>query len=87
MTGGCGDGDSVIQSLIAQNIDLLACPVCGGSLGRSKATAFDSFASNEQLFETHSKGSFLDHFMIQAGMLISGGSEGGFFVMIGRKLK
>ena len=50
-----------------------------------KATALDSFASNERLFAISPKGTNLDHFMVQAGSLLSGGREGGFFVMIGRK--
>ena len=53
--------------------------------GIPKATAFASFASDERLFAANPRGSRLDHFVVQAGMLLSGGSEGGFFVMIGRK--
>ncbi len=50
-----------------------------------KATPFDPFAPEEKLFETHPRGSKLDHFLVQLGMLLRGGREGGFFLMIGRK--
>ena len=50
-----------------------------------KATIFDSFAPNEQLFATNPKGTWLDHFIVQTGMLLSGGREGGFFIIIGRR--
>ena len=50
-----------------------------------KVTAFDSFAADEQLFAASTKGGWLDHFIVQTGMLLGGGKEGGFFVMIGRK--
>ena len=51
-----------------------------------KATAFDSIKADEKLFDTNQQGSWLDRFIVQTGMLISGGSEGGFFLMIGRKV-
>ncbi len=51
-----------------------------------KATAFDSFAPDEQLFATNPRGTWLDHFIVQAGMLLGGGREGGFFLMMGRKV-
>jgi len=49
------------------------------------AGVFESFAADEKLFGDKSQGSGLDHFLVQAGMLLGGGSEGGFFIMIGRK--
>jgi hypothetical protein len=49
------------------------------------AGVFESFAADEKLFVDKSQGSGLDHFLVQAGMLLGGGSEGGFFIMIGRK--
>ena len=52
--------------------------------GVPKSTAFDSFGSDEKLFANHSRGTRLDHFIVQAEMLLSGGKEGGFFLMIGR---
>jgi hypothetical protein len=39
----------------------------------------------EKLFEASPRGTGLDHFLVQLGMLLSGGREGGFFVMIGRR--
>ena len=53
--------------------------------GIPKPRAFESFAEDEQLFAPGPGGSSLDHFIVQAGMLLTGGSEGGFFVMIGSK--
>ena len=50
-----------------------------------KPEAFDSFSPHEKLFETLPKGNKLDHFLVQLGMLCSGGTEGGFFIMIGSK--
>ncbi|MFC2001134.1 methyltransferase domain-containing protein [Chloroflexota bacterium] len=50
-----------------------------------KATAFASFYLNEELFESNPRGTKLDHFCVQLGMLLSGGREGGVFIMIGRK--
>lgn len=50
-----------------------------------KSTAFASFYPNEELFEPNPRGTKLDHFCVQLGMLLSGGREGGFFIMIGRK--
>lgn len=55
------------------------------SNGIPKATALDQFAANEQLFSPNPTGSWLDHFLVQGGMLLGGGKEGGFFVMIGHK--
>jgi ubiquinone/menaquinone biosynthesis C-methylase UbiE len=50
-----------------------------------KSTAFDSFSDEENLFAPAEKGSKLDHFLVQTNMLLSGGKEGGLFIMIGRK--
>lgn len=41
--------------------------------------------SNEKLFETHSRGSRFDRFLVQSGQVIRGAREGGLFVMIGRR--
>ncbi|MFH1559945.1 MAG: methyltransferase domain-containing protein [Chloroflexota bacterium] len=49
------------------------------------ATAFESFSEQERLFEAHSKGTRIDHFFAQLGLLFTGDKEGGFFVMIGRR--
>lgn len=50
-----------------------------------KATAFTPFSSGEELFKVNPRGTAVDHFVTQLGMLVSGGKEGGFFIMIGRK--
>jgi SAM-dependent methyltransferase len=50
-----------------------------------KATAGSSFSETETLFEPHPRGTALDHRLVELGMLLSGGPEGGFFIMIGRK--
>ncbi len=50
-----------------------------------KSTAFEPFCPEEKLFKANPRGTRLDHFFVQLGMLLSGGREGGFFIMIGRK--
>lgn len=57
------------------------------AMGIPKLRAFDPMSTDEKLLETHPCGSWLDHALIQAGMLVNGGREGGFFIMIGRKEK
>jgi len=49
-----------------------------------KATG-EKFAADEKLFEPHSKGTKVDRVFVQMGELMSGGRDGGLFVMIGRK--
>lgn len=44
-----------------------------------------AFAESERLFANHVPGSTPSRFMTQFGMLVSGGRDGGLFVMIGRK--
>lgn len=44
-----------------------------------------AFSRNENLFSSNPNGTFIDHWLVQLGMLLNGGREGGFFVMIGRK--
>ena len=50
-----------------------------------KALAFESFGSDDRLFEAHPSGSRLDHAIVQLGMLLNGGREGGLFIVIGRR--
>jgi SAM-dependent methyltransferase len=50
-----------------------------------KAGPFQAFSQHERLFERSSMGTRFDRFRVQTGMMLSGGAEGGFFVMIGRK--
>lgn len=50
-----------------------------------KSKAFETFSPEESLFQHNPRGSKLDHFLVQLSMVLSGGKEGGFFIMIGRK--
>lgn len=50
-----------------------------------KLRPFEPLADDEELFTPRPRGNALDHFLVQAGMLLGGGREGGLFVMIGRK--
>jgi SAM-dependent methyltransferase/predicted RNA-binding Zn-ribbon protein involved in translation (DUF1610 family) len=50
-----------------------------------KAEAFGRFQEDEKLFEPKPKGSMFDRFAAQGRLLLTGGEEGGFFVMIGRR--
>jgi SAM-dependent methyltransferase len=53
--------------------------------GIPKLKAFEPFSPEERLFEPNPRGTTLDRFLVQLGMLLGGGREGGFFIMIGRK--
>lgn len=53
------------------------------SIPKSRPTC--DFSENERLFEPEPAGNRFEHFLVELGMLISGGKEGGLFVMIGRK--
>lgn len=50
-----------------------------------KAVAFEPFTADESLFTPNPPGTRWDHFVVQLGMALSGGREGGFYVMTGRK--
>ena len=50
-----------------------------------KCKVLAPLSPQEKLFEASPRGTGLDHFLVQLGMLLSGGREGGFFVMIGRR--
>ena len=50
-----------------------------------KSTA-EPFSEDEKLFEPHQRGSKFDHFQVQFGDLLMGGRDGGFFIMIGRRV-
>ncbi len=50
-----------------------------------KPTPWEKFTERDQLFEKAIRGSAWDHFLTEFPMIFSGDSEGGFFVMIGRK--
>jgi ubiquinone/menaquinone biosynthesis C-methylase UbiE len=46
----------------------------------------EPFAAEEKLFEPNPKGTTFDHFLVQFGDLLTGGKDGGFFIMIGRRI-
>ncbi len=50
-----------------------------------KLAAFEPFSEKEELFGIGSGSTMLDRGIVQLGMLLGGGKEGGLFVMIGRK--
>ena len=50
-----------------------------------KITKFAEFSQHESLFRENARGTYLDHFFVQLRLALSGGREGGFFIMIGRK--
>jgi len=53
--------------------------------GIPKPKAFEPLSADEKLFLPGPRGSRLDHVLVQLSLLASGGKEGGFFIMIGRK--
>lgn len=48
--------------------------------------AFECFQMKDSIFKTHSKGNWFDHFITQFHLLLTGSKEGGFFIMIGKKI-
>jgi SAM-dependent methyltransferase len=50
-----------------------------------RCVATERFSADERLFASRARGSAFDRLVVQIGMLLSGGREGGFFTMIGRK--
>jgi len=46
---------------------------------------FRGFSENEKLFKTNPRGNGLDRFFVQAGLMLAGSREGGFFIMIGKR--
>ncbi len=53
--------------------------------GIPNPVAVELFSANERLFEKHPRGGRWDHFLVQLDLMLSGGREGGFFLLIGRK--
>jgi len=45
-----------------------------------------SFSPQELLFERQSRGTKFEHFLVQFGDLLAGGRDGGFFIMIGKRV-
>ncbi len=50
-----------------------------------KLKAFKTFSENEPLFKQDLRGNLVDHFLVQARLMLSGSQEGGLFLMIGRR--
>ncbi len=42
---------------------------------------------SEKLFEARAPGNAIEHFLVEAGMILKGSREGGFFIVIGKKPK
>ncbi len=53
--------------------------------GVPRPGSFRRFSPDESLFAPSPPGGSLDHLIVQLGMLLGGGREGGLFVMIGRR--
>lgn len=51
-----------------------------------KATAFGAFLKREKLFKPNPKGSWIDHVVVQTKLMFKGSKEGGFFIMIGKRV-
>lgn len=51
-----------------------------------KLKAFERFSEHEKLFKPSPRGNWLDHFFVQTHLLSAGDKEGGFFLMIGRRM-
>ncbi len=49
--------------------------------------AFSTFKLNDTIFKKHPRGNWLDHFITQLHMVLTGSKEGGFFTMVGKKRK
>jgi SAM-dependent methyltransferase len=54
--------------------------------GIPKCAAAAVFSARGNLFDPGPRGTPIDHVLVQLGMLLSGGGQGGLFVMIGRKV-
>lgn len=52
-----------------------------------KITLFETFSSREKLFQEHDPGGKVEHLLKQLGWIVTKGREGGFFVIIGKKLR
>ena len=45
------------------------------------------FSGNDAMFRKHQPGNIMDHFLVQFKMIFEGSRQGGFFIMIGKKIK
>lgn len=50
-----------------------------------KSKALEVFSEDERIFKPNPRGSWFDHFITQTHLAFTGGKEGGFFIMIGRR--
>jgi 2-polyprenyl-3-methyl-5-hydroxy-6-metoxy-1,4-benzoquinol methylase len=48
--------------------------------------AFARFRMNDRIFKKHPKGSCFDHFIAQFRLFLAGSKEGGFFILIGKRI-
>jgi hypothetical protein len=46
---------------------------------------FKPFREDEKLFEPEPPGNWLDHLLVNFGMILSGSQEGGFFIVIAKR--
>ena len=51
-----------------------------------KINLAEQFTPGEQLFEKHEQGGKVDHFLSQLGWIFTQEKEGGFFIMMGKKM-
>jgi len=49
--------------------------------------AFRTMSLNDAIFKQHPRGNLFDHFVTQTQLFMKGSQEGGFYTMIGRKMK
>ncbi len=51
-----------------------------------KLNVFEKFSEHEKLFASNNRGGWQDRLQVQTDMLFTGGSNGGFFIVIGKKV-
>ncbi len=49
--------------------------------------AFHNFSLNEMIFKKAPRGNCFDHFITQTRLALNGSKEGGFYIMIGKRMK
>jgi hypothetical protein len=68
--------DEVLDWFDQAGFDFMSCiPTIGDT----------EFTEDKQLFEPHPRGSYLDRLSTELELLLSGGVDGGLYIMIGRK--
>jgi hypothetical protein len=53
--------------------------------GIPKPEAFSTFSENEEIFKKQPPGTGFDHLIVQTAMMLKGGAEGGFYIMVGQR--